>query len=168
LLLLSCAKAGTSSVDAGTQHAVKMVEVDCSLSTPLVPGVPGSPGHLIPSERNPNGDSELSALMRRMQSDVEAARATVLKGEMPMPIGPAHRRIRCSWTTEPKDRDAAFDALAVSYLAAVKTFDTSSDKKAGLAGIVTACKACHEKSCPGPLAAIEKLQLPGADAPAAK
>jgi hypothetical protein len=162
LLFLGCAKPSVAPVDAGAKAAVQTVEPDCSLTTPLVPGVPGSPGHLIPSERNPNGDSELAALMRRMQSEVETARGMVMKGEVPAPMYAGHRRIRCSWPTEAKDRDEGFDALAVNYLSAMKKLDAPGDKKAAFAGVVGACRACHERSCPGPLTAIEKLELPNA------
>jgi hypothetical protein len=162
LALCACAKAGQTTADAGVKVGVQTVEPDCSLTTPLVPGVPGSPGHLIPSERNPNGDSELSALMRRMQTEVETARGMVMKGEVPAPMHSGHRRIRCSWPTEAKDRDQGFDALAVSYLSAVKKLDGPGDKQAAFVGVVAACRACHERSCPGPLTAIEKLQLPSA------
>ena len=156
LLLCACKKP-----DLPPDPPPKPVEYDCNLQTPLVPGVPGSPGHLIPSERNAQGDSELAALMRRMQADVESARATLLKGERPATMYSAHKRIRCSWPTEPKDRNEAFDAFAVRYLEAVKALDAAPvDKKPAFIELVRACRACHEASCPGPIEAIDKLQIP--------
>lgn len=171
VLLLGCSKQPASAASAASASPaapaeapapkkLAVAEPDCTLETPLVPGVPGSPGHLIPSERNPNGDSELAAVMRRMQKDLEAARALVEKGEVPAPMLAAHRRIRCSWPTDLKDRDQIFDGFAITYLEKVKALDGPGDKKAAFGGVLAACKACHERACPGPIAAIEKLQLP--------
>jgi hypothetical protein len=166
LLALGCTRAPEPAAPAAAAPApkapLKMVAPDCSLETPLVAGVPGSPGHLIPSERNPNGDSELAALMRRMQSDLETARTAVLNGEVPAPMHHLHRRIRCSWPTDLNDRDQTFDGFAVTYLAAVKTFDSGGDRQANFGAMVAACRACHERACPGPIAAIDKLKIPDA------
>lgn len=146
---------------APTPAAVGAGAESCTLETPLVPGVPGSPGHLIPSERNPNGDSELAAVMRTMQSDLTEARDLVKKGELPPPLFVRHRRIRCAWPTDPKDRDQAFDALAVAYLDAVKALDARPpDRRAAFSTVVQRCRGCHERSCPGPIAAIEQLEGP--------
>lgn len=50
----------TSTVNSAADvNAVADGAAECTLETPLIPGVPGSPGHLLPSDRNPNGDSEL-------------------------------------------------------------------------------------------------------------
>jgi hypothetical protein len=162
LILCGCSKPGGAAPDAGAPQAAaaRGVEVECTLQTPLVPGVPGSPGHLIPSPRNAQGDSELAALMRRMQTDLELARTTLLKGERPPTLYGGHRRIRCSWPTEVKDRNEAFDAFAVRYLEAVKALDAAQDKKPAFIEVVKACRACHEASCPGPISAIDQLQIP--------
>ncbi len=164
LLSAGCAKEPAPVVAPveAPKVAQKTTETDCALSTPLVAGVPGSPGNLIPSQRNPNGDSELAALMRKMQSDLEEARTLVLKNEVPMPMLARHRRIRCSWPTDLKDRDQAFDAFAVGYLDTVKAFETAPDRRAAFGAVVGACRACHERACPGPIAAIDKLKIPDA------
>lgn len=162
LVVLGCAKepAATVAAPAAPKAPLQTVEPDCTLQTPLVEGIPGSPGHLIPSQRNPNGDSELAALMRKMQGDLEKARELVLKNEVPQPMLSRHRRIRCSWPTVATDRDAAFDGFAVGYLDAVKAFDAAPDKKAAFGAMVAACRACHERACPGPIAAIDQLKIP--------
>ena len=120
------------------------------------PGSPGSPGHLIRSPRNPNGDSELSYLMRQMADDLEAARKAVAAGTRPAPLLPIHRRIRCSWPTKLDERNAQFDGMAQSYLAAVKTFDETPTQGAYNA-IVQGCVSCHSVSCRGPLDRIDEL-----------
>jgi len=129
----------------------------CDASTPLVPGVPGSPGHLLPSTVNPNGASELAALMRTMTDDWRATRDALAAGT-PVPERlPTHRRIRCSWPTTPQDRRDPFDALAQSYVSAVAAFD-ATPTRASYDGVLAACTACHGVSCPGPLSVIEGLR----------
>lgn len=140
---------------------------DCTAATRLTPGVPGSPGHLIASARNPNGQSELAALMRGMEATLKAARTQLAEpGTSRPPIGPflpQFRRIRCSWPTNPADRDAEFDALAQGYLSAVSVLDAAPDRGSAAKaydGVLAGCRSCHERTCGGALAAINALRLP--------
>lgn len=134
---------------------------DCTFDTRLVEGVPGSPGHLIPSELNPNGASELATVMRGMQKDLGTARLAVLDGGAAVaPMWPRHRKIRCSWPTSITDRTATFDGLAVNYLAQVRAFD-ERPTPATFDNVLSACRACHDASCPGPIVVIEALRVDG-------
>jgi hypothetical protein len=135
---------------------------DCTLETPLVPGVPGSPGHLIPSEINPNGSSELAEMMRTMQRDLTAAREAVLAGKPVAPMHPRHRKMRCAWPTAASDRNPTFDAFAQGYLANVAALDAApaEGRAAAFTAVLDACKACHQQSCPGPITAIDAMRLP--------
>jgi hypothetical protein len=123
--------------------------------------VPGSPGNPIRSERNPNGQSELAAHMRKMQADLQAAREAVQRGEHPAQLRDRHRRIRCAWPTTPSDRDERFDGFAQSYLASVAALDAAPAAGAAVAyeRVLDACRACHEQTCSGVLVAIEALRL---------
>lgn len=133
---------------------------DCTFETKLVPGVPGSPGHLIASERNPNGASELATHMRLMVEDVRDAKAKVLAGQPVPTLFAKHRKIRCTWPTAPSDRNENFDAMAQSYLAQVKALDAKpADSKAAYSNVVRACRTCHEATCDGPIAVIDGLAL---------
>ncbi len=129
---------------------------DCNLDIPLVPGIPGSPGNLIVSPRNPNGDSELSALMRVCVDDLVAAKQTLASGQVPRPMRPTHRRMRCSWHTKEDTRNETFDGLARSYLGAVEGFDGGPSQERYNA-VVQGCVACHSVFCGGPLDLIEGL-----------
>jgi hypothetical protein len=136
-------------------------EDDCTLATPLVPGVPGSPGHLIPSDVNPNGASELAMLMRSMVADLERSRAALEKGEPLPPLWSRHRKMRCSWPTDASDRNPQFDAMAVAYLAQVRALDAKPpDVRGAFNAVVAACQACHENVCPGPIETIVRLKVP--------
>jgi cytochrome c553 len=143
-----------------TTVATPPAEEDCTLATALTPGVPGSPGHLIPSDTNPNGASELAMLMRSMVADLEKGKQALEKGEALEPMWPRHRKMRCSWPTDPSDRNEAFDAMAVTYLAQVKALDAKpANLRAAFNRVVAACQACHENSCPGPIEKIASLKV---------
>lgn len=133
---------------------------ECTLATPLKPGVPGSPGHLIPSDINPNGASELATLMRTFVKDMTAARELVQKGQPVPALWTSHRKMRCAWPTDLADRNKDFDALAQVYLAQVQTLDAKPAEPAkAYDAVLTACRSCHEASCPGPIEVIEGLRL---------
>ncbi len=144
---------------ACARRAAPAVADDCTASTPLVPGAPGSPGNLIPSELHPEGASELATLMRAMEADLKVARAALARGDAVAAMHARHRRIRCAWPTSPEDRHGGFDALAQGYLARVRALDAAPTSRAAYAGVLAGCRACHEASCPGPLAAIDALTL---------
>lgn len=151
LILAGCTKPSAPPVAA---------EEECTLQTKLVPGVPGSPGHLIASELNSNGASELATLMRMMKKDLEDARTAIERAEPIAPMHPRHKKIRCAWPTGLEDRNPVFEAGAINYLQRVRTLDSRpADPSAAYAGVVDGCIACHLTSCPGPISAIEKLRL---------
>lgn len=153
LVLLACprAPAAPAPIDAGPPPD------DCTLATALVPGVPGSPGHLIASELNPNGASELATLMRTMVADWKDARVKLEADAGVTARLPTHRKIRCTWPTAAADRNPTFDAFAVNYLLRVKAFDAKPSRET-YEGVLDGCKACHEVSCGGPLELIEGMR----------
>ncbi len=160
--LLGCARtaADSASEPSPAQTAAAMARDDCTLETPLVPGVPGSPGNLLPSDINPNGASELAALMRTMQRDLSQAGEAIRRGEAPASLFERHRRIRCAWPTDPAERSAAFDAMAQNYLTQVQSLDAHPvDLRGAHQRVISACIACHETACTGPIPAIEALRL---------
>ncbi len=151
----SAAPAGGAPVG---QPAPVAEDADCNLQTPLVPGIPGSPGHLIKSARNPNGDSELAVLMRQFVDDLRLARSTLEAGQpMPKKLFPAHRKMRCSWPTRPEERNERFDTRAQGYLAMVRAFDQAPGKGT-YNGMIEGCVNCHSQSCGGPLDFIDSMR----------
>lgn len=155
--LAACADAPPAPIAPAPRAQPLPAAADCTLDTALVPGIPGSPGHLIRSPRNPNGDSELSALMRQFIDDLYAARAAVEAGKPVAPMYPTHRRMRCSWFTKPEERNALYDGLAQGYLASVQAFDTAPSREAYNA-IINNCVACHSVKCGGPLDYIDGMR----------
>ena len=71
-------------------------DADCNLSTALVSGIPGSPGNLVKSQRNPNGDSELALLMRQFVDDLRENRTLLEAGQPAKKLYPTHRKMRCA------------------------------------------------------------------------
>lgn len=170
LLLAACTKpAAAPPAPPPPAPAVVAAPVvdDCTLETVLKPGIPGSPGHLIPSDINPNGASELATLMRTFVADWKDTKAKLEAGQPVTAKLPVHRRIRCSWPTAKEDRDAKFDGLAVAYLAHVKAFDAAPSRES-YGNVISACAACHEATCGGPLDLINSLRFPSEDAGGAK
>lgn len=143
--------------EARSANAPVEEDPDCNLATPLVPGVPGSPGHLIVSPRNPNGDSELSHLMRVFVDDLQEARANLRSGAAVEKLRDKHKKLRCAWPTLPEQRNETYDALARAYLADLRAFDEAPTRETYNA-IVQSCIACHSVSCGGPIDFIEALR----------
>lgn len=153
LCLLSCARETAPLASKPTIAD----DADCNLSTPLVPGIPGSPGHLIASKRNPNGDSQLSVLMRQFVDDLREVRTLVEAKQPVKKLFPVHRTMRCAWATKPEERNAKYDGLALGYLAAVRAFDAAPGRS-NYNGIVQGCISCHSVSCGGPLDFIDSMK----------
>lgn len=147
--------------------ALAPVTGECTYETELQPGVPGSPGHLVPSAINPNGASELATIMRVMEADMKVARADVSKGAAVAPFVDRHRRMRCAWPTQPEQRTQVFDALAVGYLNRAEALGKAAapEAEAAFEATLDACQACHLQSCPGPLEAIKALRVVPTAAP---
>lgn len=133
------------------------VDNDCTLATVLEPGIPGSPGHLIKSSRNPNGDSELSSLMRVFVDDLREARTLLEAGQGVKKLHATHRTMRCAWPTKPEMRDERYDGLAQSYLMQVHSYDEAPGKDT-YNGIISGCIACHSQSCGGPIPFIDSMR----------
>ena len=135
----------------------------CTWETPLEPGIPGSPGNLIASEINPNGASELSVLMRKMVDDLREIRQGILNGSPPATYPTDHHRIRCTWPTDPDARNALYDGMATSYLAAYERLREAKDSHADrFDAVIDGCVGCHSNTCQGPIPMIESLRLPAA------
>ena len=149
-----------SSADRATQNA-RASASNCTFETPLKPGAPGSPGNLIPSSINPNGQSEMSYLMREMLADLQQIRARILANEAVGSVGVSHRRFRCAWPTDEGMRNPEFDRKAKSYLRTIDALEQAkSDQRGFFMATIGQCINCHTTSCPGPIAAIKKLQIP--------
>lgn len=147
-----------AAADASAPAAAAIAnDDDCNFHTPLVPGIPGSPGHLVVSSRNPNGDSELALLMRQFVDDLREVRVLAEAKQPIQQLLPVHRKMRCAWPTKPSERNEAFDGRAQVYLATVRAFDAAPGRDTYNA-MINGCIMCHAQSCGGPLDFIETMK----------
>lgn len=132
----------------------------CGESPKLVPGVPGSPGKLIESKINPNGQSELAHLMRKMLSEMKANQERAKKAEPLLALSiDDHGKIRCAWPTTESMRGGAYDPMARQYLTAIETFNKGPKTGQAHNTVVDACITCHKATCDGPTMAIEAVRF---------
>ena len=172
VLVISC-KSSTSphaappstpeKVTVGAPSTEAVTTSTCTIDSTLEPGIPGSPGHLIASTINPNGDSQLAVLMRNMRDDLRVARDQLLQGKAPGNFLDEHSRMRCVWPTDPGVRTTKYDEMATTYLYAVDDLErakTTDDRRMAYGRVLNGCVTCHQNTCPGPIASIVALELP--------
>ena len=127
----------------------------CTHKTPLKPGVPGSPGHLIKLPQRGDGVTELAALMREMYDAMKAQKTAFEKKQAIKPL-PDFSRVNCTWPTDPATRGPTFDAFSASTAAALEAHGKAPTRDT-YNRVVTTCVACHQAMCPGPVAALNGL-----------
>ncbi len=108
---------------------------------------------------NPNGDSELALLMRKMENHWKTAKKAVEEGR---PVEtPDFSSILSAKPTDGSMKMPSFDGFAEAYLAQIETLketDKGTQKKS-YNNIINACIVCHENSCSGPIPRIQKLLI---------
>jgi hypothetical protein len=111
---------------------------------------------------NPNGSSELSLLMRRMEKQLVDARPGVLEGKLNDRTYPADiDQLNTAKPTDAETKTEAFPVFADIYLKSVKTFLASKPEELteNYNNVVNSCLACHSQHCPGPVSRIRKLAI---------
>lgn len=115
----------------------------------------------IQKNLNPNGDSELALLMRSMQADLEELKRAIKSGEK-MELTFDVNQILTAKATVAEDVDTPhYRALGRAFIAAYKAYENApySERKTSYEVMVSACMACHEQTCPGPMRRIKNLYL---------
>ena len=160
-LLLSLSFFGACSREmTSTKTPSSPPQSTCNLQTPLQRGIPGSPQNLIKSTRNPNGDSELAVLMRKMLAELQLIRKDVLAGRAPRSVPLAHQRMLCVWPSEQEIRGPLFETFALAYQDTLNSFkNAGSPPKDAFNRAVSGCLSCHNNFCPGPIHLIENLWI---------
>ena len=107
---------------------------------------------------NPNGDSKLAILMRKMADNLEQEKTLILnqkiKGEYPTEF----EKIYSANPSSPNAKSENFNEYAHLYLQELKKYCQSDSFNRVLAfnNLVNSCIACHQNECPGPIQRIEK------------
>ncbi len=107
---------------------------------------------------NPNGDSELALLMRKMEQHWKDTKKDLEAGKEITDI-PDFSNL---FTATPTDDQMTMDDLhgfAVSYLQQIKALEDAEDQKAAYNNIINGCITCHDNSCSGPIPRIKKLLI---------
>ncbi len=110
---------------------------------------------------NPNGDSELALLMRRMYDEMADVRKQIVN-KTPIRINLDHSEILTAHATEPeKVASAEYKAFAQMYLNTIEQLRKIEEAEAAkpiFIQLVENCMSCHEALCPGPMVKIKKLK----------
>jgi hypothetical protein len=110
---------------------------------------------------NPNGDSELSVLMRQMMSSSQSLKEKIKQGTLPEKFPEEFLKIHTAQPTDSETKKESFDGFANSYLSNLQLLYNSpkGELTQNYNAVITACANCHSQHCPGPLKAINKLKI---------
>ena len=110
---------------------------------------------------NPNGDSELAILMRKMMLRSESLKEMVKKGTLPKEFPEEFIKIHTAQPTDSETKKASFDGFATNYLSNMKILFASpiEERIKNYNAVINACVTCHSEHCPGPLKVINKLKI---------
>jgi hypothetical protein len=108
---------------------------------------------------NPNGDSELTLLMREMFTEGERIKYQIEAGEAPSGLK-NFKSIHSAIPTTANASGPLFESFANSYLDAVKELE-ASDRVSFFKfnRMIDQCMNCHTEFCPGPKRKIKKLYI---------
>lgn len=141
LLLVQCKQSGDKKTEA------VIVEKDSATCTakPL----------------NPNGDSELSLLMRNMVHSSESLKELIKQGKLPDQFPEEFLKIHTAKPTDSNTKKASFDGFASLYISNMQTlFKSPKDQlTTNYNAVISACVSCHTEHCPGPLKKIKQLSI---------
>lgn len=110
---------------------------------------------------NPNGDSELSVLMREMMTSAQSMKELVKQGSLPEQFPEAFLKIHTAKPTDSETKKESFDGFADNYISNLQTLYKSPKEELtnNYNAVINACVNCHQQHCPGPLKAINKLKI---------
>lgn len=109
---------------------------------------------------NPNGDSELALLMRKMHDDLAAIKPKLKAGEYEPALFPEYlTELKTATPTNPEVSGDLFNAFADAYLATASNFYSEDANVHNYNEIITSCVNCHQEYCFGPIEKINKLRI---------
>lgn len=107
-------------------------------------------------------DSELTLLMRDMETQMKVARQCIIDNQpLPDSISLNFVNIHSAIPTDPADHNEQFESFASAFLAntnRIKSAEDSSRVQVFNAS-VQSCIDCHHSFCPGPIERIGKLRI---------
>ena len=115
---------------------------------------------LAPSERNPNGASELAELMRTMEAQSDTWKKEIEDGKTELsPVPDIYNTLKTAIPTEDGMKNENFDMFSDDFVrfsnALVKA--DAKNRKAAFNTMISGCLTCHSQMCPGPIKRINKF-----------
>lgn len=117
---------------------------------------------LAPSDRNPNGASELAVLMREMEKQAEIWKGEIeIKEAVLSPVPASFYGLKTAAVTKPTMKNENYNAFADHFITFSEALvKVSADKrKDAYNSMVNGCMNCHTQMCPGPMVRIKKFLL---------
>ena len=110
---------------------------------------------------NPNGDSELALLMRKMLQSSASLKEMIKEGKLPDKFPEEFLKIHTAKPTDSETKKASFDGFATNYLENLNTLYHSPKEELtkNYNAVINSCVSCHSEHCPGPIKAIKKLTI---------
>jgi cytochrome c556 len=111
-------------------------------------------------DMNPNGSSELSLLMRKMEKQLVDARPEVLNDKYRGTYPAEFDKLKTAAPTDAETKTEYYNVFADLYTSSVKSLYASKKYQVqAYNNVVNACLACHSQHCPGPVGRIRKLMI---------
>ena len=117
---------------------------------------------LAPSDRNPNGASELAQLMRTMEVQTETWKKEITENKTELsPVPDAYNTLKTAIPTTAEMKNENFDAFATDFVNYSQALAKApkAERKTAFNAMVGGCMACHSEMCPGPVKRIKKFYL---------
>ncbi|MCB0409681.1 MAG: hypothetical protein KDD29_05645 [Flavobacteriales bacterium] len=114
------------------------------------------------SPTNPNGDSELALLMRKMFEEGEDIKKLITdqQGNITQEYIAELERVHTAIPTDADVKTPEFTAYTeLMVQEANALFSNDSNKVQGFNNLVNRCIDCHQVFCPGPIKRIKKLTI---------
>jgi cytochrome c556 len=110
---------------------------------------------------NPNGDSELSVLMREMMNSAGNMKEMIKQGNLPDKFPEEFVKIHTAQPTDADTKKESFEGFASNYISNLRALYSSpkGDLTKNYNAVINSCASCHSQHCPGPLKAINKLKI---------
>lgn len=111
---------------------------------------------------NPNGDSELALLMRKMYNDADSIKKLITnnEGNITKEYIKELERIHTAIPTDADVKTPEFEAFTKLMIEEANTlFGNETNKAEGFNSLVNRCIDCHHSFCPGPIDKIKKLNI---------
>jgi hypothetical protein len=109
---------------------------------------------------NPNGDSELALLMRKMAVLSEENAAALRAGKDLVPYDGSFEKVIFSAERSMNVEEQLYQGMAKAYITNLNKLyqaGTTEEKIALHNNVVQSCQDCHSQTCRGPLKRIQKM-----------